>query len=225
VVCDHIVRAYDGAPLPGMLAGARTDPAALLGRVADELESYWRACLAPWWPRMRALLEADIAYRGRGLALGGAQALFADLDDRVSWQNGSLRIALRPVGLDRTIRVGGRGLVLAPCLFVCNALTMIDAGEPPLLIYPARGRAALWEQGNIVTPAVLDELLGRTRSRLLALLDEPASTTELARLLDVTPGAVSRHLTALHRARLLNRARSGRSVLYFRSPLGDSLLG
>jgi len=45
------------------------------------------------------------------------------------------------------------------------------------------------------------------------MLDQPISTTELARLLDVTPGA-----------RLLNRARSGRSVLYFRSPLGDALL-
>jgi hypothetical protein len=31
-------------------------------------------------------------------------------------------------------------------------------------------------------------------------------------------------VTALHQARLLNRARSGRSVLYFRSALGDALL-
>jgi DNA-binding MarR family transcriptional regulator len=57
------------------------------------------------------------------------------------------------------------------------------------------------------------------------MLGQPSSTTELARLLAVTPGAVSRHLTALHAARLLNRTRSGRCVLYFRSPLGDALLG
>jgi len=225
VLRDHVIRAYGGGRLPPVLAGARSDPAVLLGRIADALESYWQQCLAPWWPRMRALLEADIAYRGRTLALGGAQALFADLDDRISWLNGRLRVRLPGAnGLDQVAAVGGRGLVLAPCLFVRGAITMIDATGPPLLFYPARGRAALWQQPSTVTAAALDELLGRTRSRLLTLLDQPVSTTELARLLDVTPGAVSRHLTALHSARLLNRTRSGRSVLYFRSPLGDALL-
>lgn len=200
-------------------------PALLLGRITDALESYWQRCLAQWWPRMRALLEADVAYRGRTLALGGAQALFADLDERISWQNGRLRVKLPgPADLDQVVAVGGRGLVLAPSLFVRGAITMIDASGPPMLVYPARGRAALWEQRDTVTAAALDELLGRTRSQLLTMLDQPTSTTELARLLDVTPGAVSRHLTALHGARLLNRVRSSRSVLYFRSPLGDALL-
>jgi DNA-binding transcriptional ArsR family regulator len=225
VVRDDVIRAHAGGRLPPVLAGARSDPAVLLGRIADALESYWQRCLAPWWPRMRALLEADVAYRGRTLALGGAQALFADLDERVSWQNGKLRVRLpRADGLDQIVAVGGRGLVLSPCLFVRGALTMIDAGGPPLLVYPARGRGALWDRRDTVTSAALDELLGRARSRLLTMLDQPISTTELAGLLDVTPGAVSRHLTALHAARLLNRARSGRSVLYFRSPLGDALL-
>jgi DNA-binding transcriptional ArsR family regulator len=224
VVRADVLRAYTGDQLPAALGAAPTDPAALLTRIADALEAYWQRCLAPWWPRMRALLEADIAYRGRTLALGGAQALFAELGDRVSWQAGKLRVSLRAQGLDQVIAIGGRGLVLSPCLFVRNVITMIDASGPPLVVYPARGRAALWEQDGTVTSADLDELLGRTRSRLLAMLDQPSSTTELARLLDVTPGAVSRHLTALHRARLLNRVRSNRSVLYFRSPLGDALL-
>jgi DNA-binding transcriptional ArsR family regulator len=102
---------------------------------------------------------------------------------------------------------------------------MIDASGPPLLIYPARGRAVVWEMGATATTAALDELLGRTRSRLLATLGQPISTTELASLFSVTAGAISRHLTALYQGRLLNRTRSGRNVLYFRSPLGDALLG
>jgi DNA-binding transcriptional ArsR family regulator len=226
VAGGDIIRAYAGGRLPPVLAAARSDPAALTGRIADALEAYWQCCLAPWWPRMRALLEADIAYRGRTLALGGAQALFADLDERVSWRNGRLRVRLPgAAGLDQVVAIRGRGLVLAPSLFVRGAITMIDASGPPLLLYPARGRGAVWEQRDTVTAAALDELFGRTRSRLLAMLDQPTSTTELARLLEVTPSAVSRHLTALHAARLLNRTRSGRSVLYFRSPLGDALLG
>jgi DNA-binding transcriptional ArsR family regulator len=224
VVREDVMRAYTGGQLPDVLATACTGPAALLARIADALEAYWLRCLAPWWPRMRALLEADIAYRGRTMALGGAQSLFAELGERVTWKAGRLRVSLRIQGLDQVIAIGGRGLVLSPCLFARGVITMIDASGPPLLIYPARGRAALWEQHGAVTSAAVDELLGRTRSRLLAMLDQPSSTTELARLLNVTPGAVSRHLTALHRARLLNRVRSNRSVLYFRSPLGDALL-
>jgi DNA-binding transcriptional ArsR family regulator len=224
VVRADVLRAYPGGRLPPVLAAARSRPAVLAGRIADALEAYWQQCLAPWWPRMRALLEADVAYRGRTLALGGAQALFADLDERISWRGGRLRVRLPGPGLDQVAAVGGRGLVLAPCLFIRGAITMIDASGPPLLLYPARGRGVLWDQRGPATAAALDDLLGRTRSRLMTLLDQPASTTELARLLEVTPGAVSRHLTALHRARLLNRTRSGRSVLYFRSPLGDALL-
>ncbi|MFD0630476.1 ArsR/SmtB family transcription factor [Catenulispora yoronensis] len=57
------------------------------------------------------------------------------------------------------------------------------------------------------------------------MLDQPVSTTELARLLAVTPGAVSQHLKVLSDAGLTARARHGRSVLYVRSPLGNSLAG
>ncbi|MFB9836425.1 ArsR/SmtB family transcription factor [Actinoallomurus acaciae] len=48
----------------------------------------------------------------------------------------------------------------------------------------------------------------------------PASTLDLAERLGVTPGAVSRHLSVLHGAGLVTRAR----VLYARSELGSRLL-
>ncbi|WP_242432065.1 helix-turn-helix domain-containing protein [Streptomyces avermitilis] len=66
--------------------------------------------------------------------------------------------------------------------------------------------------------------MGRSRARLLAALETPASTTQLAKSLDMAVGAVGDHLTVLRRAGLLRRARSGRSVLYHRTALGDSLL-
>lgn len=46
----------------------------------------------------------------------------------------------------------------------------------------------------------------------------------LARQLGVTPSAVSQHLMFLHRGGLLNRQRSGRTVLYQTSELGLALL-
>ena len=61
------------------------------------------------------------------------------------------------------------------------------------LRYPARGTAAVWEQSLL--PAAdhqaLRDLLGARRARLLAMLRCPASTTALARSLDVSPSAIS----------------------------------
>jgi DNA-binding transcriptional ArsR family regulator len=82
----------------------------------------------------------------------------------------------------------------------------------------------VWEAAQASAPGALAELLGPPRARLLGLLDRPASTTELARRLAVSPSAVSQHLRVLRAAGLLSRARSGRSVLYLRSPLGDQLV-
>jgi DNA-binding MarR family transcriptional regulator len=49
-------------------------------------------------------------------------------------------------------------------------------------------------------------------------------TDALARQLRVTPSAVSQHLAALHRGGLIERQRSGRSVLYATTDLGLALL-
>lgn len=72
---------------------------------------------------------------------------------------------------------------------------------------------------------MLGDLFGRTRAVLLTLLAEPMTTTELARRTAVTPSAVSQHLRVLRDGGLVNRARSGRSVLHLRSELADQLFG
>ena len=61
-------------------------------------------------------------------------------------------------------------------------------------------------------------------TRLLVLLEAPASSTELAVRLGVTPAAVNQHLRALRAAGLLTSARHGRSVLYLRSEIADQLV-
>src|SRR6266536_3399571 len=70
----------------------RADLRMVLRRIVAALDAYWQACLKPSWPRIHALLEADIVYRSRRLALGGARALFADLDGRVRWDDGVLYV-------------------------------------------------------------------------------------------------------------------------------------
>ncbi|MEU1462664.1 helix-turn-helix domain-containing protein [Streptomyces sp. NPDC005727] len=228
VVASDFRATYRAADtLPPLVARGLADPAAFLVRLTDALDAYWRTCLADaWWPRTRSIMEADLAHRARVLAEQGAAALFAGLDPRLVWTGGHLRLhregdtAPWPSG---DIRIAGRGMVLMPTLFARGAQTMIDASRPPLLVYPARGRATLSETPPPVTDRALVRLLGRPRARLLRLLAEPASTTELAHRLGVTPGAVSQHLAVLYDAGLLSRTRSGRTVRYQRTPLGDAL--
>ncbi|MFD0327965.1 winged helix-turn-helix domain-containing protein [Streptacidiphilus monticola] len=81
------------------------------------------------------------------------------------------------------------------------------------------------ESAAPVSPDALSALLGRSRARVLAALDSPASTTQLARSLGFAPGAVADHLAVLRAAGLLTRARAGRSVLYRRTPMGEALMG
>jgi DNA-binding transcriptional ArsR family regulator len=70
----------------------------------------------------------------------------------------------------------------------------------------------------------VEALLGAPRARLLGALRSPATTSALARRFGVTPSAVSQHLAVLHRGGLIDRQRSGRTVLYQASELGISLL-
>ncbi|MFE0101907.1 helix-turn-helix domain-containing protein [Streptomyces sp. NPDC059009] len=215
------------AAVPAVVRRDLAHPDRLLERISEALTTYWDSCLAPdWWPRAQSLLEADLAHRGRVLAEHGAGELFAGLDRRLSWSGDALclsRVDVLHPWADADIHLAGRGMVLAPTMFARGAQTAIDPERPPLLIYPARGRAAISEDPPPVTGHALDRLLGAPRARLLLLLAEPASTTELAHRLGVTPGAVSQHLAVLYDAGLLSRVRSGRSVRYGRTGLGDEL--
>ncbi|MEV0096303.1 helix-turn-helix domain-containing protein [Streptomyces sp. NPDC050738] len=227
VVASGLRDAYgDGEPLPAVLAG---DPVRLLTRIADALESYWTDCLADaWWPRAQSVFEGDLAHRGRVLAEEGVEALFAGIDPRLAWDGE--QAVLRLISPHKTggwwrdqVAVAGRGMVLTPTLFARGAQPLCTPELPPALFYPARGRAQLGESAPPVADHALARLLGAPRARILLLLAEPASTTELAHRLGVTPGAVSQHLSVLYAAGLLARARAGRSVQYRRSELGEGL--
>jgi DNA-binding transcriptional ArsR family regulator len=84
--------------------------------------------------------------------------------------------------------------------------------------------ATLWESGGERTPRALAAVIGQTRAALLAELDAPRSTTDVALLVGITPGGASQHIGALRQAGLVAGRRAGRSVLYVRTPLADALV-
>jgi DNA-binding transcriptional ArsR family regulator len=194
----------------------------VLARIVGALEGYWDLCFAPYWQKVRALLEADVTYRGRQAAQYGLAAMVAALSPRVSMEGDVVEVRVLS-RLDYARRTAG-GLTLIPSLWTSAISTPISAAEAPMIIYLARGGGMLWEPQSLPAPGALAALLGAHRAGLLTQLADPASSTELAVRLGVTTAAVNQHLRALRAAGLLLSARHGRSVLYRRSDLGDNLV-
>jgi DNA-binding transcriptional ArsR family regulator len=193
------------------------------GRVLGALEHYWHAALAPRWDRMRAVLEADIAHRGRDMAQHGLAAMFSGISDRIAFSAPVVQVRIagaRP----RRVEAAGQGLTLVPSVFARRTAVPVDPGAPPLLIYAARGAGTVWERGRSRGPAALAGVLGQVRADLLAELEQPRSSTDIARRTGVTTSAVNQHLRALRDAGLLASQRHGRSVVYARTELGDALV-
>ena len=197
------------------------DPGAGLARLADEIAAFWAVAIAPDWPRMRALLDAEVQRRARRLAENGSAAILNDLHPSVTWRSGELSID-QPHCTAADVP-SGAGLILIPSVFVWPSVLTVTAGEVPQLAYPARGVATLWERSSRESDA-LTALLGRGRARLLTELGSPLSTTELARRTGITPGGVSQHLTTLRAAGLVVTHRQGRSLLNTRTEVAEALL-
>jgi len=190
---------------------------------ADVLSDAWQMLLEPEWPVLRAILERDVVHRAGQLALWGWAAALAGLDSDLGWQHG--RIELRRWPLDEDAALGGRGLLFVPSVFIWPKLALtLERPWPPALIYPARGVAALWQRpGPAGSVTALDRLLGRSRAAILLALEQPASTSQLAAALGQSLGSLGNHLSVMRAAGLLAKARAGRSVLYWRTQVGDAL--
>jgi hypothetical protein len=210
-----------GEPAPEAAWRLLDDPVATRGVLADLLEQCWQLLIAPHWPRLRDLLQADVRYRTQRLGDYGLEHVLDDLDTRARWTGRSIVIDGPAAGRHR---LGGAGLLLMPSLFVWpDLIAVIDPPARPALAYPARGIAELWQPAPTRHSAALARLLGPTRAALLESLAEPASTHTLARRHGLAPSTVSEHLAALHGARLVTRRRHRHDVLYQQAPLGAEL--
>ncbi|MFF3036360.1 DUF5937 family protein [Streptomyces rubiginosohelvolus] len=198
------------------------DPARAVRELADLLEQVWRTLIEPYWPRLRALLEADIAYHSRRLADSGLEGLLGEVSTQLSWNGSTLTV--KGTRGDHEQVLGGQGLVLMPSVFVWPEVVggHLEPWQPGL-IYPARGIGGLWSEAGERTPETLARLLGRVRADVLCALDEPAGTSALAHRLGLAASSVSAHLSVLRGAGLLTSRRYGHQVLYERTPLGIAL--
>ncbi len=166
------------------------DPKKALETLAELLQVYWHETLEHHWPRLRLILENDVTSRARNLALGGAEALFADLNPVVSYQGERLEVqggcgseyevqsnhtkTQKSILELRThtdkifnIQPKGRGLLLVPSVFVWpKVMTIIDPPWQPTLIYSPRGAANAWLT-DAPTSEALELLLGQSCAQVL----------------------------------------------------------
>jgi len=193
-----------------------------VSRIAEAMDQAWHELLAADWPQLRAICERDVVHRVGVIGEHGWATAIESLHPGIAWRAGGIEIGFFRGG---TVRLAGDGLLLIPSVVIGQIAAHLEDPWPRTLVYRARGTAALWgEQETVPQPDALTALVGRARARLLLALDAPASTSHLARSLAMAPGAVGDHLAILRGAGLLVRARSGRSVLYRRTPLGEALV-
>ncbi|WP_412543543.1 DUF5937 family protein [Longispora sp. K20-0274] len=196
------------------------DPAEVLRLLTGLLRDAWHLMVEPVWPRVRALLDADIGFQSRRLAEGGLDRLFAELHPTLRWHDNTLT---RARGDDDHRDLRGEGVLLMPSVFKWDQVVVVlDPPWQPAVIYPARGIGALWQPAGGTPDAALGRLIGRTRAALLSGLTEPATTTALAHRHALSPGTVSEHLTILRDAGFVVGERHRHEIRYRRTALGTA---
>ncbi len=203
-----------GGPLPASLN--RSD---LPERAADLLEWVWAQTVLPYWPRRRQIMEADIVARTRQLSQGGWAAALGDMRPGMRWL-GEGRLQINAHNYPPR-KIAGAQLLFVP-VTPGQGWVSWDLPHRYAVMYPCSG--VLAQADPVPVPEALSVLLGPARAGVLVLLETPKSTTQLVALTGQRLGSVGRHLKVLLDARLVQRRRAGRSVLYYRTAAGETLL-
>ncbi len=197
-------------------------PREMVDRLADAMAIYWETAIADDWPQLRAVLEGEMLARARALALSGPGAVLEELHPSVRWRQPIIELYKEK---EYDMRLAGRPLVLIPLVFARGVLMGESEDQNAVALgYQARGTAGLWAPDAATFDGRLELLLGHGRAAVLRALDQPATTTELARRLTYAPSTVSAHLDVLARAGLVERHRVRRSVYYGLNDTGRSLV-
>jgi DNA-binding transcriptional ArsR family regulator len=194
--------------------------------LVEDLRLYWQRTLERSWSRMVAILEGDILYRGRLLALDGPDTLIPDLHPSITFQQGEIH--MNPVCCTRTpshyeASLNGEGIQLVPTVFTgCGRVYQVTPEWRPMIGYSARGVGLYNRETRASKP--LELALGAGRARVLQGLRVPSTTGEVAHRLGLTSGAISQQLERLKRAGLVEPHRNGKRVYYRLTPRGEELI-
>ncbi|TYP86731.1 ArsR/SmtB family transcription factor [Blastococcus xanthinilyticus] len=213
---DDRIRAdleFTSGPLPPELTAS-----GLAGTAAELMRWVWSQTIAAEWDRRLRVLRADVVSRTARLSREGWSGALDGIGPGVRWlAHGRLQLNPHPYP-PRDIR--GRDLLL---LATHSRGSWVSWRLPDTyaLVYPVTG---VFASAPAPLPEPLARLLGRNRARILSRLATPTSTSALVAETELPLGSVAGHLRVLLDAGLLERRRSGREVLYWRSATGQALV-
>ncbi|MFJ3498594.1 ArsR family transcriptional regulator [Streptomyces sp. NPDC086091] len=221
------LRVAVGGELPPVLE--RDD----LGELAASLLEYvWEVGVRPSWERRRRVLEGDVVARVAQVGRGGWAAVLDSLRPGTRWLGGSrFQVNLHEYP---PREIAGAELVFVPVTPRTGWVAWEEGPRRPdagcgrgryAVVYPCAGPLVGVSEGGGGSVRALGALLGVGRARVLVLLDSPLSTTQLVALTGQGLGSVGRHLRVLLDAGLVERRRVGRTVLYWRTGVGDGVVG
>jgi len=191
----------------------------LPGTAAALLDWVWTRTVLPYWPQRRRVLEADIVARTAGLADGGWATAIAGMRPGMRWL-GQGRLQINAYDYPPR-EISGARLFFVPVTLDTGWVAWYEPRRYAVM-YPCSG--VLAQPGGRPAADPLGALLGPGRAAILILLDSPKSTTQLVVLTGQALGSVGRHLKILLQAGLVTRRRAGRSMLYYRTAAGDTVV-
>ncbi len=204
------------------------EPKEAVKRLVEEMRIYWKRTLEAHWTKMQSVLENDIRYRAQRLTLGGTGYLFDELHPLLRYRGDELIIDKTSFEFciyKQEYDLEGYGIQLVPVLFGYNGLHWQPNQDAPFMLeYGARGSGLWYAPEPAPSMEALEMTLGVGKARILQSLINSQSTSELARNLQLTAGAVSQQLGKLNQAGLVESHRQGKSVYYRLSTRGANLI-
>jgi DNA-binding transcriptional ArsR family regulator len=181
--------------------------------------SLFTTVLEPYWPDIRANHHSELVRRGRLVADRGLRIALTATIPGSRWSGDCLEI---DTSQERTVCLGGRGVVLTPVVFWTGPPLVGELGDQPVVIaYPAPAELTFRVGSESDTLAAI---LGSTRAAVLRLLADEHTTGDIARTLGISPASASEHTSALRAARLVDSRRDGKAVVHHATGLGVDLL-
>lgn len=206
-------------PLPPWARRLADGEASILHRLGEALREYHTSVLEPAWRDIASRIEGDRRHRTETQCRLGTEEMLRTFAPVLRWQSPVLS-ADYPV--ERDVHLEGRGLLLVPSYFCRDKpVALQDEALSPVLVYPARPPSieAPTAPGTRLAP-----LLGHTRAAVLQALQEPRTTSELARCAGVSLSSASEHASVLRHAGLIASTRERHRMHHTLTQLGKHLL-
>jgi len=199
--------------------GKRLAAGEMRGELGNALRTYYQKVIEPQDDKIQEAVEGDRVMRSRALVRGGVDKLLKSYWPLMRWHYPVLEVQYP---YDRTLHLGGRGLLLSPSYFCWHyPVALADDDLPPMLSYPLLHKVEGDADPQRPSTAAL---LGTTRAAVLQATSDGLTTGEIAKRVGIGAPTASHHLSVLRDCGLIASQRKQTSMLHVLTPLGAALL-